>query len=211
MNESIKKGFIKRAQEYGVPSYKAEKLLKEAGGIGTYFNQRALSSQNAVNNMGTAMGFNIPNYIPGLGTAYALAGGPEMATRAATLGGSDKERYQNLDKIDKQIKDKDYTDLALSNAGKGAIPGALIGGALGGSIAGLSGQEPLEVLKETALGGTIGAGAVGSAAGLVGLINKFVSNHTDKKSKESAKRLISEHPYASSLPLGGVIGSAYYG
>ncbi len=106
MNESIKKGFIKRAQEYGVPSYKAESLLKKA-------EPEFLEPKD---------------YLNWLIANAPVSAGASMSTLGILGGGA--AGYYLKDKDKRTWKD------ALAGAGVGGLGGAAFGHAVGNKYVG---------------------------------------------------------------------------
>lgn len=190
---------------------KSAKNNSNSSWLGRYANMTTLPFQQMVDKNPKATG------IMGL-VGSPVIGEPltEMAMKRYSLGGTTKERKNNLDDADETLQERGYGK-NMHTLGKNlAGPASLLGGAIGTGLGAMLEKGPQDTgsrLGNAALGG-LGGATIGGLAGYLGggfngAITKAVDNNTSTESTERAKKMIAKHPYLTSLPFGNMVGAAF--
>ncbi len=199
---------------------KAAKNNSNSSWLGRYANMTTLPFQQMMDKNPKATSIMGLVGSPAIGEPLT-----EMAMKRYSLGGTTKERKNNLDDADETLQERGYTK-NIHTLGKNlAGPASLLGGAIGTGFGALMNPQVNDGFGHNAQFGTgsrlgnaalfgLGGAAAGGLGGYLGggfngAITKAVDNNTSTESTERAKKMIAKHPYLTSLPFGNMVGAAF--
>lgn len=190
-------------------------LIKQADDgtrLGAYFASKPAERSYHLNSPHTALGTTL------MANPVADVVGLREMLLARMAGRTSKERGEKLDDNVSRLEQDGYLRSGHRYGKRWAKPGAVWGAILGGLIGASLDQDKLfrprgQARAINTLAGA-GAGAIGGAVGgylggaPTGVLDKFIIRHTSAGSKARARKFKSEHPYATALPFGDVVGAA---
>lgn len=188
------------------------KQAEDGSRLGAYFASKPAERSYHLDNPGTSLGLSLL-----ANPAADLVGIREMLL-ARMSGKNVKERGEKLDDNVDQLKQDGYLRSGHRYGKRFIRPGALWGALIGGLLGMRSNRQQIWHRQPSARWTNVlahaGVGALGGAAGGyvggagLGLADKFIVRHTSDGSRARARKFKAEHPYATALPFGDMVGAA---
>ena len=204
--------------------------------LGRYLAMKGIQGQMAIEKPWKSMGsgvlgglavtpLTVPMQLAGLPPALNPIHhtGIAMGQRRITPGSTPEERKKVIKEMIKNTRGMTYGQAAGRGAKRLVGPGAALGagvGLLGGAATGgyLGGQQSGDI-KDVLMGAGLGAGAgllggsalgagIGAGSGaLGGMLNRLILGNISPSTAQRASNMYAEHPYATSLPFGDMVGA----